>query len=143
MGKRIVVVLVGLMALALLAVGCGGSDDEGPTKAEFVAEGTAICEASVKQIGADLRAAGQKGASPDATTEAIVSNFSQQLDELEALEPPAGDEQQVEKMLRQMRKGVEEAEAVENDALFSGDNQLGKGRAMAESYGLERCGVIF
>ena len=144
--RRFVTALAGVAALALVGAGCGGGDkDSGVSKAEFVKEASAVCAERIKQIGTDLRAAGQKGASPDAGVEAILSNLGEEAKELEALEAPAGDEARVEAIVRSLRKGLQEAEAEasKGNALFNAKNQMVKAGEEAKKYGLEQCASLF
>jgi hypothetical protein len=144
-GRRFVAALIGVAALALVGVGCGSSDDDsGPTKAEFTKEASAVCAERVKQMAVELKAASKKGASPDATTEAILSNLGQEVEELKVLEAPVEDEQQIEEILHSMRKGVDEAqrEIDKGGVLFNSENQLLKAGKAAEKYGLEHCASL-
>ena len=48
MSKRLIAMLAGVMAIAIVAAGCGSSSDSTPTpfvltKAEFIKQGDAIC----------------------------------------------------------------------------------------------------
>lgn len=155
MSRRPMAMFAAAVVLVVVA-GCGGgdsSDDESLTKAEFVEQGSAICAKRVKQIGADIRAGGTNKGGPqetngptqgDPVADALLSNFQAEVDELRALGAPSGDEKTIEAMLHAMERGVKEAEAngSKEEALFSAGNQLGKGREMAEKYGLEGCASL-
>ena len=56
MSKRLIALLAGVMAIAIVAAGCGSSSDDSTdtvvvlTKAEFIKQGDAICAKGSKKI---------------------------------------------------------------------------------------------
>jgi len=91
---------------ASLALSACGSSSESISKAEFLKQGNEICEEGNKQI----RTAGEEqfprsGGRPSQkdleafATNTVVPEIRSQLDEIEALGFPSGDEEQVEDIL--------------------------------------------
>jgi hypothetical protein len=147
--------LVGaLLALALLA-GCGGGGDstttttgeEPLTKAEFIRKGDVICqtgnEASQTEIKefANDNGFGSKEPSKaqfeEVVTEVLVPNLEQQADELDALVPPAKDEDEVEAIVESLREAI--SEIATNPGSLEG-NVLNKPIRLENAYGFKVCG---
>lgn len=99
-----------IAALALIAAGCGDSDDEAPessagteSKAAFIAAADAICSDTATEVNAEVRKRFQ-GATAAPTNEDLVAFFTKvtlpalqtQIDEIAALPPPAGEEERVQ-----------------------------------------------
>ena len=104
--------LAALLAVALLAAGCGseeessGGNDETDepitlTKEEYLAEANAVCA----RVNQDLRAADTAQAGPPI--------IEQGLGELENLPRPAGDEEQLAEVYAAGRDAVAELEAAQ------------------------------
>jgi hypothetical protein len=149
--KRIIAMLVGALAIAIVA-GCGGGDDDGDsgslTKAEFIKQADAICANGDKTISADfedfaeekgIKDEPDKAQQEEAIVEVVAPAVQEQADEIKALGAPDGDEKQIEAMLTAVEEGVEDLE--ENPSqLTEGKNPLAKGSKLARDYGLEKCG---
>ena len=124
-----------------------GSSDSAPTKAEFVEQANAICEASVNEQRAAFKKAIQESASSSnesaiankLVTEVMLPANQKQIDELRALEAPNGDEQQIEAILAAMQQGVDAAKEEPPQKFISTEGTLEKGRSLAGAYGLKAC----
>jgi hypothetical protein len=135
-----------------------GSEDEGesssgaaPTKAAFIKEADQICTAGdtklseevvsfAKGNGIDLEK--EEEPSEDQQVEIfeqiILPNIAKQAEDLAALTPPAGEEDQVEDITSTLAKEVEEAEEDPSDI----DNATLEGASKkAQAYGLNACGA--
>jgi hypothetical protein len=146
--KRLMAMLVAATALALIAGGCGGGDEESLTRAEFIEQADAICTESSKQIEREYRAFAEGGARKGGISKAegqevgqeiLLPNVQSRVEELRELNPPEADEDQITAMLDALEAGVEEGR--ENPkSLFSGDYPLEEANKMAQEYGFKACG---
>jgi hypothetical protein len=145
----------GVIAVALIAAGCGSSDSTTEstatlTKAEFVKQGNAICAAGNKEINAGFEKffnenefSKKKQPTPaqieEGTEEVVVPSVRKQIDELGELSAPEAEAQQFETLLEnaeaQLEKGEEDPSllADENNHLFASVNKE------AKALGLVRC----
>jgi hypothetical protein len=146
---KIAVLLLGAALVSLLAVGCGSSGDSTTdstatlTKAEFVKQGNAICDAGNKEIQAGFEEVIPKGKQPtkaqisEAMETVLIPSVSKQVEEIDALGAPEGEEEAVEKFLtsaeEELEKGEEEPEALASDSSF---DQTSKD---AQAIGLTSC----
>jgi hypothetical protein len=145
--------LFGALAIAMIAVGCGSSDDSTSslTKAEFIAQADAICKKGNAEIESDFEAFAKenglkenqepsKAQGVELVETTLVPNIQGQADELRALDPPSEDEAEVTAMLDSLDEGIEEAEA-DPEALFaSKTDPFGPANKIAKEYGLKVCG---
>jgi hypothetical protein len=135
-----------------------GESDEGesgsgaaPTKAAFIKEADQICTAGDTKLseevvsfaegkGIDLEK--EEEPSEDQQVEIyeqiILPNIAKQAEDLEALTPPAGEEDQVEDITSTLTKEVEEAEEDPSDI---GNGTLEGASKKAQAYGLKACGA--
>jgi hypothetical protein len=144
------------LALAFLAFlgGCGGdADDHGViasdyddviVKADFIQAATEACESRTAQI----RAQGQRiykaaASKPEAAIarelvdKVIAPNFEGQLEDLRALDPPSGEEEDVEIVIDEiegMLNRMKEGKTVGRTAPYR------KSENYAAAYGLPACG---
>jgi hypothetical protein len=130
---RLIALVGAVLALALIAAGCGDDDDTSTTtltKAQFVKQGNAICEAGNKEIDsefeqfADENKIDQSKPPTDAQLEEVAEEFllpsiSKQIDEIRALGAPEGDEDSVNAFLDSAEAEVEEIEG--DPGLLAGD----------------------
>ena len=90
---RLLVPIVAALAVALVVAGCGSSDDTSSneaslTKAEFVKEGNAICDAGNKEINAGFEETFTKGQQPskaefsEAIESVLIPSVSKQIGEI-------------------------------------------------------------
>lgn len=153
MRPRLVVALGGLIATFILA-GCGGSSSSSSTsgealsKSQFLAQGNAICAKGEEEI----QAAGKKvftssKAPSQATqekfaTDTIIPNVQQQIDGIEALTPPSGDESQVKAITDAAQSALDKAKS--DPTLLTdqgnGADPFAQANKLADAYGLDKCG---
>lgn len=151
------VLLVGAMAIALVAAGCGSSDDNSSestaslTKAEFIKEGNAICTKGNTKLNSEFEAFGEehnlsenktpsKAAREEASEEVLIPAITTQVEELRALGAPEGDEGEVDEILTGAEEAIEEGE--EDPASLLGNEPGGftEVNKLAREYGLTVCG---
>jgi hypothetical protein len=154
LNKALLAALAVLVALAVVVAGCG-SDDETTdetvtlTKAEFIKQGDAICkkgndasEKEAEEFAEENDFTLEKASDEqleEAVSEVLVANLNGQLDELEALGAPEGDEEQVEEIIESLEGAVEE---IEDDpgVVFDGEVLKEPGE-LAQDYGFKVCGA--
>lgn len=164
--KRLIASIAALLAIALIASGCGSSGGDTGTagdatapssKSEFIKSADAVCAGGEKQAETEYAAYLKKNNISKATeskeTEAKIEAravevietiaiplYKQQAKELRALIPPEGDEKTVAAYLDAVDEGIEKA-AEEPQAVFTGTStafdQAGK---LAQEYGFKVCG---
>lgn len=138
-----------LTIAALALAGCGGSDDEGPTKAEYVAKADAICKTegakSEEAATAAVVALGTEEPTPaqleTIATETVIPGLEKQVTELKALEQPKDDGEQIDAIYASLDTAVG---AVKEDPSSlvggEGENPFADANAKALAYGLKECG---
>jgi uncharacterized protein with von Willebrand factor type A (vWA) domain len=153
--SKLIAVLAALAAIMLIVAGCGGGDDSSSdsssiTKAQFIKQADAICENGNKENEAEFEEFAKehnlsekkepsKAQQEEAISEIVAPGVQKQIEEIDALGAPKGDEGKIEAMIAAVEEGVEEIE--ENPAsLTEGKNPLAKGSKLAKEYGLKTCG---
>jgi len=144
-----------ILALAALLVlgGCGDDEDEATSasndqativKADFIQAANAICEQRGEEVKAKsekiLAASGEKPrnvVAKELVEEAVAPAFEREADEIRALEPPAGDEEQVEELVDAIDEMVARTR---NDLSANRDYPYRKTENLAAAYGLPDCG---
>jgi hypothetical protein len=153
LNKAFLAAIAALVALAAIVAGCGNGGDTTEetvtlTKTEFIKQGDAICkqgnDASEKEAEEfaeendfDLEKA-SKEQLEEAVGEVLVPNLEQQVEELDALGAPKGDEDKVEAIIASLEEATGE---IEDDPgiVFKGD-VLKKPSKLADEYGFKVCG---
>jgi hypothetical protein len=150
---RLIAVASVVLAMGLIAAGCGDDDDEttsattttaagatgatGATgaatgeplsKDEFIAAGDEIC----KPANEELR--GQQ--SPEDVTE----NIRRQIDGLRSLTPPEGDEEEITQILDDAQAAIDEIQETESFGGGAGKRLNEAGEAL-QDYGFKECGA--
>jgi hypothetical protein len=140
--------IVGLAVLvALVAAGCGGGgSDETVTKADFVRQGNAVCgkwqQARTKRF-AEVNQKFKPPATQAKREKAILiilAPYEDAIQGLKELEPPAGEEEKVEAMIKAMEEGWNQAKA-DPGSLISNGVAFNKSNKLFEEYGLKECRV--
>ena len=154
MNLRLIALIGAVMIIALIAAGCGDSDDDDTTtasltKAEFLKQGNAICSAGNREIEADFEAFAKENnlenkAPSDAQFEEIaestlIPSVSKQVEELRALGVPSGEEDQVDTLLDNAEEAVEELEE-DPGSLSGNEDPFADVNQEARAYGLTACG---
>jgi hypothetical protein len=147
--------LAAMIADLLALAGCGGGDDTSTTagealsKSEFLAQGNAICEKGDKEINAEAKQTfTQQGAPSQATqtkfvTDTVIPNVQGQIDGIDALPLPSGDEDQVQAIVDAARSGLDKAKADPSLLTDQGGGQsdpFAEANKLANAYGLDKCG---
>lgn len=153
MSKRLIALLVGAMAVAMVAAGCGGDgdDDSSLTKAQFVKQGNAICAAGNKKMEGEFEAfakehnLSEKKAPSEAqftelAEQIIVPGVSTQVEELRGLPAPSGDEEQVDEILTAAEDAVAETEDDPSSVADEKTDPFAEANKLARAYGLTTCG---
>jgi hypothetical protein len=147
--NRLIALFAALVAVALIAAGCGSSDDGTSdstatlTKAEYLKQGNAICAAGNKEINAGFEKFFKENefSKKNQPTQAdfeegaediVIPSVRKQIDELKELEAPEGEEDKYEALFEnaeaQLEKGEEDTSLLtdENNDLFAGVNKEAK-----------------
>jgi hypothetical protein len=139
--NRLIAVFAALAAIALIAAGCGSDDSTTDstaslTKAEFVKQGNAICDAGNQEINAGFEKALPKGKEPskaeldEAMETVLIPSITKQIEEIRALGAPEGEEEAVEDFLvgaeEELEKGEEEPASLATEASFKKTSQEAK-----------------
>lgn len=145
MRKGVFGIIVGALAVALIAAGCGSSGSDTLTKAEYVKEANAVCDRGEKErsdaISEFGRTAGQNLPQKQVQkglVDATLPTFQKLSSELAALPVPKEEAKRVEEFNRAFLAAVEAIEArwhviIENPALFGEANDI------AEKIGTTEC----
>jgi hypothetical protein len=138
LNKRLLGLLAGVIAIAMIAAGCGSSSDTTASlsKAEFLKQGNAICDAGNKEINAGFEETLPKGKQPskaeldEAIETVLIPSVTKQVEEIRALGAPEGEEEAVEDFLagaeEELEKGEEEPASLATGASFNKTNQEAK-----------------
>ncbi len=171
MSKRgSIALFAGVLAIALILVGCGGGSGGGDStasgstasstdsstaslsKAEFIKKADAICGVDGRRTQSEYARFVEKnkiseGKTPTAAQYAEASEkiqipaFKRQVEEIRALGAPAGEEEQVAALLDAVEAGIEKLEEVDPKvALESAHQKFIKADKLAVAYGLKVCG---
>lgn len=162
MSKRLIALLFGALAIALIA-GCGGGDDTSSTggdssesassltKAEFIKQADAICEESNESVSAEAEEfAEENGIDIEKPTtaeqEEVVSGvvapaIREQAEKIDELGAPSGDEDEVAEIVEAVESGADEAEATpEVIVAGKGGGPFEEAAELANAFGLKVCG---
>jgi hypothetical protein len=144
--------LAGVVALAMLVGGCGGSsEDESLTKAEFISQADAICteaneeykadyEAFLEEESIDKEQLPSEAQGLEFLEEAFASNAENRLNALRDLSPPAADEKEVEAFFDATEQGLEKVEK-NVKTLYDDPTTFTKARELGSAYGFKVCGL--
>jgi hypothetical protein len=139
----------GLALLAVLvaaAAGCGGSDDNTPTKAEFIQQADAICKKAHDKFETDFNQAFGGNAQPSQAElnkfalSTLVPGVQGEIDDVSALQPPSGDEAEVQAIIDAVQGGVDKIKA--DPGVLSPQVKFDpqkKGHQLAKEYGMKEC----
>lgn len=136
-----------VMGLAALS-GCGGGESSAPlTAAQFKAEANKICARETKNLEGEVEEyAGKRNLKyrqpskkvyEEEAEEIFIPSVERKLDQLQELEGPTKDEQEVAKIVAAGEKALEEGKA-EPFVLITGQ-ALAEVRKLSASYGLKEC----
>lgn len=155
MSKRLIALLAGVMAIAMVAAGCGSSSDDSTetvvlTKTEFIKQGDAICKQGSSQISdeadefAEENDIDTSNPSKEDQEEVIVSvvapALQTQADEISELGAPEGEEEKVTAMIEALEAGAEKLEDEPGALLESKADPLAEANKLANEFGFKECG---
>jgi hypothetical protein len=148
---RWIVLAAAALAVASIAAGCGGGDDEtnpnAISKAAFIKKADAICTKGTARLArtfsAFLKKQGLKHLSKADEEELVgkllVPSVRREIKEMRALGAPSGDEDRVDEMIKALEEGVETAEGNPEAVTSSSDVVFGIAARLGGEYGLEAC----
>ena len=145
-GKLWGLALAVVFAAALPAAGCGGSDDNAPTKAEFITQADAICKKAHDKFETDFNEAFGDNPQPsqaqlnEFALSTLVPGVQGEIDDISALEPPSGDEAEVNAIIDAVQGGVNKIKA--DPGVLSPQVKFDpqqKGHQLAKEYGMKEC----
>jgi hypothetical protein len=118
---------VGLLVLVGTLAGCGTGGEAALTKEAFLEQGNAICREGNAAIEAAVPVEMMEGGEPSeevmlAFFDTIIDGTRQQLDNLDALAPPAELEADFDELIADARDTLEQVEADGPDALFGSED---------------------
>jgi ABC-type glycerol-3-phosphate transport system substrate-binding protein len=149
MKRNALMVLALVMAIALVAAGCGSSGDDSDnalTKSEFLAKGNAICDAGNKEVNAAFEEAIGKGRPTQeqlnsVVTDSLVPSIQGQIDDIRDLDAPEGDDGQIGQILDEAELALQDVR--ENPSLATqegGQDPFESVNKQLNDYGLSTCG---
>jgi hypothetical protein len=149
-----ILAIVGFAAVAALWAGCGGGSDETGstadstatlTKAQFVKKADAVCAERKKEWNTELAPQRKElqaadGSINEAKVEELIEGslvplMKTELQKLEALGAPAGDEKTVNAMMENRSKAIADIEA--DSAAISSSESLTAFATEAREYGVK------
>lgn len=129
-----------IVALALLAAGCGGSSEAAPLKLpQFVKQGNEICVSAQKERTEQKDELSESEDSEEEVMQTLLEPIVGMVDDLSDLGPPEGQEKKVEAVIAAFEAGIAklEAEPAGPDTVSAFD----KANKLAENYGLTECTI--
>ncbi len=155
--KKLLALLAALCAVAIVAAGCGSSDDsttdstESLTKVEFLKQGNAICTEGNETIDAgfeelaeeknlDENSRPPQSVLDEAAETILIPSVTKQIEELRALGTPEGDEGELDQLLTAAEAAIEEGEEDPSSMSSENSNPFEAVNKEAAAYGLTACG---
>jgi hypothetical protein len=146
MKLRATLALTAVLALGVIAAGCGGGDDSDTTttvltKPAWIAKADAICQQGNQEIeqAAQQQFGNQRPTAAEVqqfATGTALPNTQSQIDKIRALGAPSGDEDQVNHILDTVQAEIDTAKAAGDIE----DSTFAEGNSLAKQYGLKVCG---
>jgi len=154
LSNRLIGILIAALACAGLVAGCGGdSDDETTvtlTKAEFIAQGDAICKDGEEEVEVEADAYAEENGidtenpGPEdletVVVEVFVPSLQNQADEIRELGLPEGAEEEAEEVLTALDDAIAGLEEDPAAAFAAGSSPLQEASEKAAAFGFEECG---
>lgn len=148
MKKGAFLAVAGLLIAGLLAfAGCGGGDETTSlTKAEFTEQANAACKEHSKERDELFKKVSNELDPSEVTrkdqemliSEVLLPPYEKNIESLESLGAPEGDEEKIEALIEAMEGSVEKVEAQPLVALRT-TSQFAEPNALAKKYGLDDC----
>jgi len=153
------VALVALVVVgAALVAGCGGGGDETtvetvtPTKAEFIRKADKICrntreaiiDGSVPKIEKVVGTPKAQQVEFELISNVLIPALEKEVDDLRALGMPAGDEAEIETILKLTEGAIAEAKTepetyAQGTSYREGSEHYGQAYQLSLKYGMEEC----
>lgn len=150
---------IAVFAAAVVMAGCGSSGEESLSKAEFIKRADAICtkadETELGELGAYIRAhpgTGQKLGQLKVQAKVLKAiaypSILKEVEDIEALAVPTGDEKTIEAFIAAIETGIKEAEQDPRksvDDLPNGKNptySFRKVEKLGNEYGFKQCNEV-
>ncbi|MBK5219101.1 MAG: hypothetical protein JJE35_04860 [Thermoleophilia bacterium] len=148
MHRGIVILLLGVVALASIAAGCGG-EEKPLTKAEFKKQAETTCRQAEKKRADAVEAAFEReakaGAEPtEAVQETLIIHDAlppvlTMIEELEDLRPPESDQKQVQAIINAYQQATAEVQLNPKRALTETRQMFSKAHKLGREYGFDYC----
>ncbi|HEV7483533.1 MAG TPA: hypothetical protein VGO13_10590 [Solirubrobacterales bacterium] len=150
--------LAGVMAIAIVAAGCGSGSDGSTdttvvvlTKTEFIKQGDAICAKGSETLSKEAEEFAEannidtskptKEQQEEVVTTVVAPALQTQADELGELGAPKGEEEKTTAIIDALEAGAEELEDNPGALLeSSGAGPLDKANELAKEFGFKSCG---
>ena len=144
--RKLMFVLAAVLALGVIAAGCGSDDDSSDskseiTKEEFLAQGNAICDAGNKVTDAAGEALGANPTEEQinaAITDTVLPSIEGQLADLRDLGIPEGEEDAVNKFYDDADAAIESAK--DDPTVLTDGDVFADVNEQAKAIGLTSCG---
>lgn len=158
MSKRLIATAVGVLAIALIVAGCGGSSSDDSTtstasitKAELIKQGDAICQSGNKEIEAGFEEFAKENGleenqepseaqAAEISETVLLPSIQKQIDAIRALGAPSGEEEEVSKILDTVEEEIEAAEEEPEALITTNTTPFKQGNELAQEYGFKVCG---
>ncbi len=130
---------------------CGGGGDattdstQGTplTKDEFLAQGNQICKSGNEAVSSAASSLGQNPSQADIdqfVNDTLIPTVEGELNSLQALGAPSGDEDQVNAIIDAAQSGVDSSSANPGEATNPNSPAFQEANKLASAYGLTDCG---
>lgn len=140
------------MLIAGLAPACGGGDDESPftqtgvTKPRYIADADAICREAERRLrsasrglaGRLERGEASARAVEQVARETVIPVVERRIEDLRALEPPPGDEREIDRIYEAAERALER---IRRDPRLAerADRVFARASELAAAYGFQDC----
>ncbi len=147
MKKGAFLALVAALAALLVVAGCGGGDETTQlTKAEFTKQVNAGCKEHEKEQNALFKEVTSTLDPTEVTradqelliSDVLLPPYEKDIENLKSLGAPAGDEQEVEAIVKAMEETVKRVEAKPLVAIRN-SSQFSEAKELLSKYGLDDC----
>ncbi len=126
-----------IVIAAFAVAGCGGDDDDTDSKEEFIAQADEICESGDAEIEQQALELGTGADENTLVTTVIVPGTRDQVEQIRALTPPEGDEDEIAEFLDTFDRGLDELE--DDPSILSKAETIAEARQLATGYGFKSC----
>jgi len=152
-GRGAFAVLAGVLATAVVMVGCGGGDSDtavaesSVSKPQYVKQAEAVCKKSEEELQADFAAFVRKSGNAKPTDalyaslfdEVVEPNLSAELEALRDLDVPEGDASEVEDLLLAREESIATVEDNPKVIIQNSEKVFEDASRTAGAYGLKAC----